>query len=424
MNSRDRLQLVLQHKQADKIPLDLGSTPTTGMHVSSVYKLRQALQLDPPGTPVRVFEPYQMLGEIQPDLIEALGVDVVGLAGPRNFFGYANADWKSWKLFDGTPVLVPNLFNTVPEPDGSILMFPEGNRSAPPSARMPKNGFYFDSLPRVMLPEQYPLNVEENLEEFKPITEEDLLHYAHESERLFTQTDKAIVANFGGTAFGDIALVPAPWLKYPRGIRNIEDWYMSTVTRKEYIYKIFERQCEVALDNLARLFQAIGNRISVVFMSGTDFGMQSGSFISRKMYRDLYKPFQKTLNDWVHQNTTWKCFIHSCGSIINLMPDMIEAGFDIFNPVQTSAAGMLPRELKMRFGNQVTFWGGGVDPQQTLSFGTPDSVYAQVKDRMEIFGQNGGFVFNTCHNVQAGITAENLVALYQAVKDFRTYRIN
>lgn len=415
MNSRERVHLALNHQEADRIPLDLGAAPTTGMHVSSVYRLRQALQLDPPGTPVKVIEPYQMLGEIAADLIAALGVDVVGLWPPTNLFGFRNDGWKPWISFDGTPVLVPEAFNTEPEEDGSLLMYPQGDHSAPPSGKMPAGGFYFDSLPHPALPEDYPLDVEENLQEFGPVSNEDLNYFATQAERLYTQTDKAILVNFGNTAFGDIALVPAPWMKNPRGIRNIEEWYISTVSRKEYVYRIFERQCAIALENLPRLYQAVGERITAVFMSGTDFGMQTGSFISPKAYRDLYKPFQKQLNDWVHQHTSWKCFIHSCGSIVNLMPDMIEAGFDIFNPVQTSAAGMDPHTLKARFGNQVTFWGGGVDTQHVLPFGSPDEIRTQVCERIHIFGQGGGFVFNPSHNVQAGVPVENLLAMYQAV---------
>jgi Uroporphyrinogen decarboxylase (URO-D) len=418
MNSRDRVNLALSHREPDRVPLDLGAAPTTGMHVSSVYLLRQALNLDPPGTPVKVVEPYQMLGEIKPDLMAVIGVDVVGLWPPTNLFGFRNEDWKPWLLFDGTPVLVPGSFNTHPELDGSILMYPEGDHSALPSGRMPKGGFYFDSLPRQMLTDGYSLNIEDNLEEFSPISESDLAYFGQEAQRLFANTDKAILANFGGTAFGDIALVPAPWAKSPRGVRNVEEWYISTVSRRDYIWKVFERQCEIALKNLTRLHEVLGNKISVVYMSGADFGMQTGSFISPKAYRDLYKPFQKQLNHWVHQNTSWKCFIHSCGSIINLMPDMIEAGFDIFNPVQTSAAGMDPHTLKQRFGDQVTFWGGGVDTQHALPFGTPSEIHAQVSERMRIFGEKGGFVFNPIHNVQAGVPVENLLALYEAVNRF------
>ncbi|HEY64604.1 MAG TPA: methyltransferase [Caldilineae bacterium] len=421
MTSRERVALALDHKEPDRVPLDLGGSAVTGMHVSSVYKLRQALRLDPPGTPVKVIEPYQMLGEIKPDLMDALGVDVVPLESLKTLFGFKKEGWKPWTLFDGTPVLVPEGFNTEPEPNGDILMYPEGDKSAPPSGRMPKGGFYFDTIIRQPPIDEENLNPEDNLEEFGPISDEDLAYFQREAERLYTETDKAIFANFGGTGFGDIALVPAPWLKYPKGIRDVEEWYISTVTRRDYVYRVFERQCEIALANLEKLYQVVGDRVSVLFVTGTDFGMQTGPFISRETYRELYMPFHKQVNDWVHQHTPWKTFIHTCGSVMALIPDFIEAGFDILNPVQTSAAEMDPRELKARFGDRIVFWGGGVDTQRTLPFGTPEEVREQVRERIRIFGRGGGFVFNTIHNVQARVPVENLLALYEAVREYGRY---
>lgn len=417
MNSRQRVLTALNHQEPDRVPLDLGASAVTGMHVSSVYQLRQALGLDPPGTPVKVVEPYQMLGEIAPDLIDRLGVDVVGLGGKRTMFGFENKGWKPWTLFDGTPVLVPEAFNTTPEPNGDILMYPEGDRSVPPSGRMPKGGYYFDSIVRQEPIDDEKLNPEDNLEEFGPITDEDLEHFARQADQLWRETDKAILANFGGTAFGDIALVPAPWLKHPKGIRDVAEWYMSTVSRFDYVYEVFRRQCEIALKNLAKIYEAVGDRVAAVFITGTDFGAQHGPFISPAAYRKLYQPFHREVNDWVHEHTPWKTFIHSCGSVAALLPDIIEAGFDILNPVQCSAAGMDPRTLKSRFGDRLVFWGGGVDTQRTLPFGTPDDVRREVRERIAIFKQGGGFIFNTVHNVQANTPPENLVALYEAVRE-------
>ena len=419
MNSRQRVEAALNHRQPDHVPLDLGASAVTGMHVSGVYKLRQALGLDKPATPVKVVEPYQMLGEIAPDLQDALGIDVVGLGGPKNMFGFENKDWRPWTTFDGSPVLVPGGFNTDPEPGGDILMYPEGDRSAPPSGRMPKGGFYFDTIVRQDPIDDEKLNVEDNLQEFGPISDELLEHFAGGADQLRRQSDRAILANFGGTAFGDIALVPAPWLKYPRGIRDIAEWYMSTVIRFDYVYEVFSRQCQIALGNLAKIYDAVGDRVSAVFITGTDFGTQQGPFISPRAYRDLFQPFHRRINDWIHEHTPWKTFIHSCGSVVALLPDIAEAGFDILNPVQCSAAGMDPRTLKEKFGDKITFWGGGVDTQQTLPFGTPEDIRRQVRERIEIFGGGGGFVFNTVHNVQAGTPAENLVALYEAVREAR-----
>jgi len=136
MTSRERVSLTLQHKEADRVPLDLGATTVSGMHVSAVYGLRQALALDPPGTPVKVIEPLQMLGEIKLDLVEALGIDTVRLAGTGTSFGFKLGGWKEWTTLDGTPALVPEGFNTIPEPNGDLLMYPQGDRSAQPSGRM------------------------------------------------------------------------------------------------------------------------------------------------------------------------------------------------------------------------------------------------------------------------------------------------
>jgi hypothetical protein len=424
MTSRQRLETALNHEEPDRVPLDLGSSAVTGMHVSSVYKLRQGLGLDEPGTPVKVIEPYQMLGEIAPDLVQALGVDVLGVWPTKNMFGFPNENWKEWKTFDGTPVLVPSGFNTDLEPNGDLLAYPEGDKCAPASGRMPEGGFYFDSIIRQPPIDESTLNVEDNLEEFDFISEEELKHFQTAIGQAYQETDKAILANFGGTAFGDIALVPAPWLKHPKGIRDVSEWYMSTVIRKDYVNAIFERQCDIAVENLKRCYQAVGNQVSVLFMTGTDFGTQLGPFISPKTYCELYQPWQAKLNSWVHENTHWRIFIHSCGSVWDLIPHFIDSGFDILNPVQCSAAKMTPEDLKKNFGNRLTFWGGGIDTQQTLPFGSPEEVKEEVRSRIRTFSPGGGFVFNTIHNVQPGVSQENVVALYETFLKYRAYPIS
>ncbi|HLV45365.1 MAG TPA: hypothetical protein VKY39_10425, partial [Aggregatilineales bacterium] len=255
MNSRERVRLALQHQEPDKIPLDLGSAPVTGMHVQSVYRLRQALGLDEPGTPVKIIDPFQNLGEIKPDLADALGVDVVGIWPRKGLFGFENTGWKEWEAFDGTPVLVPEGYNTEPEPNGDILMYPEGDKSVPPSGQMPAGGWYFDALIRQPPIDDDNLNVEDNLEEFGPLDEADLQHFEREINRVYEETDKAILVNIGGTAFGDIALVPATWLRHPKGIRDVEEWYVSLLTRQDYIIEVFDRQSQIALENLQKLYE-------------------------------------------------------------------------------------------------------------------------------------------------------------------------
>lgn len=263
------------------------------------------------------------------------------------------------------------------------------------------------------------LSVEDNLQEFGPISDTELEHFARQAEHLSNQSNKVILANFGGTAFGDIAPVPAPFLKHPRGIRDIEEWYVSEVIRFDYVYEVFRRQCDIAIGNLAKIYDALGDLVTAVFVTGTDFGTQNGPFISGQSYRELYQPFHGRVNAWVHEHTPWKTFIHSCGSVVDLLPDFIEAGFDVLNPVQCSAARMEPATLKERFGDRICFWGRGVDTQRTLPFGTPEEIRDEVARRVEIFAAGGSFVFNTVHNVQARTPRENLVTLYESFAEVR-----
>ena len=419
MNSRERVRRAIEHRQPDRAPVDFGGSAVSGIAASTVSKLRRALGLDAEDARVKVVEPYQVLGEIGGDLRDALGIDTVPLTSRATMFGFPSEGWKPWTLFDGTEVLVPGLFNTEPNEKGEILQYPQGDRTAPPSGRMPKGGFYFDAIIRQQPIDEDALDPEDNLEEFEPVAEADLEHWRKESEYLRKNTDFAVVASFGGTSFGDIAWVPAVNLRHPRGIRDVEEWYVSLAIRKGYIHDVFERQCEIALANLALIRDAVMDNVDVVMVSGTDFGTQRGPFLSPDTYRELFKPFHRRVNDWIHGHTSWKTFIHSCGGVVPLIDDFIDAGFDILNPVQASAEGMEPTRLKSKFGDRIAFWGGGVDTQRTLPFGTPDEVRQEVRERIRTFSPGGGYVFNAVHNVQAGTPVENLLAMFEALRDKR-----
>jgi len=415
MTSRERLRAALAHRQGDRPPMDFGATHVTGMNVSTVHKLRQAL-LGEKDYRVKVIEPYQMLGEIDPKLAEALGVDVVGVMGPRTMFGFENRDFKPLTLFDGTEVLVPGMFNITTDEKGDWYIYPEGDTSVPPSGRMPKDGFYFDAICRQEPIDEDNLSVADNLEEFGPLAKETV-DFMVASARRAAAAEKGAILSAPGTAFGDIALVPAMWMKRTKGIRDVAEWYMATAANRPYVRAIFEKQCEIGLANLAVLAKALGDDVQAAFVTGTDFGTQNGLFISPDAYRDLYQPFHKQITGFIHANTNWKVFIHSCGAVAELIPDFIESGFDILNPVQCSACGMDPQMLKDKFGDRMTFWGGAVDTQKTLPFGTARQVYDEVRRRIEILGKGGGFVFNAIHNIQAGVPIENVLALFRAFRD-------
>ncbi len=421
MTSKQRLLATLNHTEPDRVCVDFGATPVTGIHVSVVSQLWQRTfgQRD---YRVKVTEPYQMLGEIDPGLRDALGIDLLGVPGRKSLIGTSEeGPWKDFTMFDGTRVLIPNNLNYSVDPEkGDLLAYPEGDTSCAPSVRMPKGGHFWDTIIRQYPVDDATLRVEDNTEEFSLLSEADLAYYEKKRRMLAQSQDYGTVLMMPGTAFGDIALVPAPFLKDPKGIRDIEEWYISALVRRDWMYQVFERQCEIGLKNIETLAALLGDLIDVVMVSGTDFGTQHGTFISRETYRDLYKPFHIAINRKIHELTRWKTFIHSCGSVRDLIPDFIEAGFDILNPVQCSAAGMEPKALKRDFGKDLVFWGGGVDTQKTLPYGTPEEVYREVRERIEILGDGGGFVFNAIHNIQANVPVENVEAMFRAIRNHLT----
>jgi hypothetical protein len=416
MTSRERLQATLDHRQPDRVCVDFGSTAVTGLHVSIVHRLRERL-LGDKSWRVKVIEPYQMLGEVDDVLRDALGIDVTGLPPRLSIFGTEAKGWKPFKMFDGTECLVSGDFRVSAAPDGGWYIYPGGDIQAPPSGRMPKGGHFFDAIIRQEPLDEDNLNPQDNCEEFKLLSDRDIDYYQAEKRRLESQPQNGVMLIVPGAAFGDIALVPAPWLKHPKGIRDITEWYISVKSRGDYVRTVFERQCEVALENIRTLSGLLGDQVQVAYITGTDFGTQRGPFIAVPDYREMFKPFHKQINELVHRQSNWKTFIHSCGSVYQFLPDFIEAGFDVLNPVQCSAAEMEPVRLKREFGRQVVFWGGGVDTQKTLAFGTPEQVYQEARERIGIFNEGGGYVFDAIHNIQGNTPIENVEALFRAVRD-------
>jgi len=420
MNSKKIVQDSLNHKQPTRVPIDFGGTAVSGMHVSCLSALRDCYGLKK--SLVKVYEPYQMLGLIEEDLKEKIGVDIEAVNPKNNIFGFPNENWKEWKLDNGLEVLVPEKFITTSDENGGRYIYPEGDITARPSGKMPKDGYYFDAIVRQEEIDDDNLNPEDNLEEFKLLSEADVEYFTAAIVKA-AKTGRSVLLNAGGTGLGDIALVPATFLKNPKGIRDIEEWYVSTVTRKDYLHSIFSIQTDIVIANLKQLNTAAGKLVDTIYICGTDFGTQTGTFCSPQTFKELYLPYYKKMNDWVHSNTNWKTFKHSCGAIESFLELFIEAGFDIINPVQCSARGMEPEYIKNKYGDKLVFWGGGVDTQRVLPFGTPDEVRRQVLERCEIFSRNGGFIFNAIHNVQANTPTENIIAMINAVHEFNGKKI-
>jgi uroporphyrinogen-III decarboxylase len=415
MESRNRVLAALSHSAPDRVPVDFGSSNVTGMHVSAVAALRRHYGLG--GDPVKAIEPGQMLGEIGDDLKEILGIDTQGLARRNTRYGFPAADWKPWRMYDGLEILVPGGFTVTTDDKGDTLIYPEGDTSAPPSGRMPRDGYFFDTIVRQEPIDEDRLDPRDNLQEFGCISDSEL-DWLEAAARSARATGRAVVASFGGSSLGDIGVIPAAGLKHPRGIRDVAEWYVSLRARPDYVHAVFDGQVEIALANLERIAARVGSLVDVVVICSTDFGTQTSSFCSVKTFRELWLPYYRRLNGWVHAHTGWKTFKHCCGAAEKFVPSFIEAGFDILNPVQCSATGMDPEHLKRTYGDSIVFWGGGVDTQQVLPFGTPAEVREQVLRRCEVFAAGGGFVFDAIHNVQARTPVANLAAMFEALREF------
>ena len=411
--SRKRVHAALNHRQPDRIPVDFGATAVTGIHCSIVAGLRDHFGLEK--RPVKVHEPYQMLGLIEDDLMDAMGVDVAGISPRNTIFGFPNENWKEFQTPWEQGVLVSEHFNTTKAANGDLLIYPAGDTSAPPSGRMPSSSHFFDTIIRQDLIDDDHLNPDDNLEEFGVWPDDTKAYFKQEIDTLAAK-GRGVILNAGGTALGDIALVPAPFLRHPKGIRDITEWYMSTAARQDYVQAIFEKQVGIALKNLQSLKEIAGDRIDALFLCGTDFGTQSSTFCSVETFETLWAPYYKKMTNWIHKNTQWKVFKHSCGAVSAMLPGFINAELDILNPVQCSAVGMDAAMLKREFGQKLTFWGGGVDTQHVLPFGTPEEVHHQVLERCRIFGKGGGFIFNAVHNVQARTPVKNVVAMLDALR--------
>lgn len=414
MTSKEKVIAAINHKPGP-VPLDLGGGPTSGIHCSIVAGLRKHYGLA--SGPVKVHEPFQMLGYIDDDLKDAMGIDVQPLWNPHTMFGFYIEDWKPFRTPWGQDVLVPGKFEHDTQPDGDIVLYPNGNRNVPPSGRMPPSSYFFDAIIRQEEIDEDNLDPEDNLQEFGPISEEDLGRFASMVEEN-RDNPRFLFGLFGGTALGDIALVPGLNLEHPRGIRDVTEWYISTAARQNYLHAVFEKQIDIALENLEKIYAVVGEAVGLVYICGTDFGTQSSTFCSPETFEALYKPYYRRVCDWIHGNTGWKVYKHTDGAIKSLIPHFIDAGIDILNPIQWNASGMDPTILKREFGKDMVFWGAAVDTQKTLPFGTPAEVRTEVLANLEIFSPGGGFVASSVHNVQAKTPVENVVAMVEAIREF------
>lgn len=400
MNSRERVLAAINHRQPDRVPIDLGGTRQSGIAAAAYHRLKEYLGIN---TPTRVFDLYQMLAEVELPVMERFGADVVSLQRLAVTFGIRNTDWKPWRLFDGTPVEVPGGFNPIEEPGGDLLLTDTGGR---PMARMPKGGHYFDRL------DKFPgaAHADPSALELPLLSPEECDHLHLQAEAYWQNSDYAVVMHLG----------PPYELFFGLGTGDFSAWMMTLATEPDYVTALYERLIEAWIENLRRLHEAVGDRVQILQFND-DLGTQDGPFLSVRMFRELVMPYYKRGIDWIHQHTNWKVLMHNDGAIFPLIPSLVEMGVDILNPVQTTARGMDPQLLKAQFGDRLVFWGAACDCQHMLPFGSPDAVAREVEQNIRILAPGGGYVLAAVHNIQAGVPPENIVALFDTARRAGTY---
>jgi uroporphyrinogen decarboxylase len=396
--SRERVLKALHHEETDRIPIDFGSMASTGIMAVAYAQLKEYLGITK--GEIRLFDMGQQLAEVEPEILSRFGIDVISLG---NSLGEAPQEfWKPWGLPTGTACQVPASVDLRPDEENSGWLIWE---NGVPTQRMTASSLYFSEifhpLAEMTMPEELKLIP-------RPvISDEDLKFLEMRAKSLYENTDFAIMANYGGNI-----------LEAGNTLRGFTRFMMDLAKGGAFVEDLIGGIVETQLSNLSLYLEAVGNFVQIV-QFGDDLGMQDRPLMSRSMYQKYLLPSHQKLYQYVHKNSNCAVFLHSCGSIFPLIPDLITAGVDILNPVQTSAKNMDPKQLKADFGDKLTFWGGGCDTQHVLPFTTPDEVAQHVRERIEIFAPGGGFVFNSIHNIQADVPPENIVAMFDAALEFR-----
>jgi uroporphyrinogen decarboxylase len=410
MNSRQRVLAALNHQQPDRVPVDLSGHRSSGISPIAYRKLRQKLGL--PEKTIRVYDIVQQLAVVDEDVLDWAGVDTIELGR-----GFALEDryWVEWTLPDGTPCQVPAW--SVPERQPGRWVI-RSQKSGEVIAQMVDGSLYFEQTTWPFADGRPDgISVVDVLEESMwtaiasppgAITSgaDGYEILAAGAKRLRESTDKAIIGLFGGNL-----------LEFGQFMYRNDVFFMLLAGEPQKAEAFLDEISEMHLANLQKYLGAVGDYIDIILF-GDDLGMQSGPQISPRMYRRFFKPRHAKLWQQAKKLAPVKVMLHCCGGVRELLPDLIEAGLDAINPVQITCQGMEPRSLKADFGKDITFWGGGCDTRDILPNGTPDHVYQHVQQQLEILSPGGGFVFQQVHNIQADIPPENVVAMYQAVKDY------
>jgi uroporphyrinogen decarboxylase len=412
MNHRERILSAINHRQPDRIPLDLGATPSSGISVVAYQNLVNHLGLS--NKKNHAYDVIQQVTQPEMELLDLFGVDVFDIG---RFFNADENYWHELELTKGYPALYPKWFNPEKQADGSFLA---PGKCGEFIGKMPVGATFFDQL---IFPyaDAYPENYKNlgfdmsrtvwggfGFTPFDQIEEPNFWTSLREKAlEVRANTDRALLIGVGCNLF--------EWGTF---LRRIDNFLMDLYMEPENVHRLLDALLESHLEFLAKVCEAVGDVVDIIKF-GDDLGTNTGPLFDTETYCEFFKPRHQMMCDYVKAHSSAHTMLHSCGGIFELIPHLIEAGFEILNPVQINAINMNPADLKREFGKDLTFWGGGVNTQSILNRATPQQVKDHVKQNLEIFGKDGGYVFNTIHNIMPDVPAENLVAMIETLQEFR-----
>ena len=397
MTPRERIIAALSHKEPDRIPIDLGATESSGIMAIAYNRLKKHLGIS---SPTHVFDMMQMIAKVEPAILEFARADAIPLLiEPKR--------WKPWTLADGSAAMVPEKVILKKLPDGRTFQLAKDGTVL---AMCPANGIYFDTVFHPLENAQTLADIDAGEPFFKSFDwpgflDEDYEDLKKKAKHLYETTDYAVVANLYVHLFAA-----------GHAHRGFENFMVDLVADKPLAHRLLDRQLEAYLPRVEKYLDAVGPYVDIIQVND-DLGGQNSPLISPEIYREMIKPYHKKLWGCIKEKSGKPILLHSCGSIYELIGDLIEIGVDALNPIQVSAANMDTKKLKTEFGRDIIFWGGGCDTQNVLAQKTPGQVKQEVAKRVDDLAPGGGFVFCQVHNIQADVPVENIIAMYEKLRD-------